>query len=282
MRKSNFFVAILVILTVGCIWAFASQTITIKGSDTMLILGQRWAEEYMKEHPDVRLQVSGGGSGAGFAALINGTTDIAQGSRHMYKDEEELLIQETGKHAYEFRVALDAITLYVNEDNPVDQLTFDQLRDIFTGKIRNWKEVGGKDTRIILYGRQSASGTREFFRAMVLKMGDYSKLVQPLMGTAAIVNAVANDANGLGYGGVAYARGVKKLMVAVEEEAGYYPPEKDYIVTGQYKLGRYLYIYTAGPPKGAVKKYLDWILSSQGQKFVEQVGYFPLRIREDK
>lgn len=282
MNKFIAFPVTAAILTVGCVLTIAGETITVKGSDTMLILGQRWAEEYMKASPDVRIQISGGGSGAGFAALINGTTDIAEGSRHMYKDEEELLIQETGKHAYEFRVALDAITLYVNEDNPVDRLTFDQLREIYLGKIRNWKEVGGKDARIILYGRQSASGTREFFRAMVLNMGDYSKLVQPLMGTAAIVNAVAKDANGIGYGGVAYAKGVKKLMVAVEEESGYYPPDKEFIVTGQYKLGRYLYIYTAGPPKGAVKKYLDWILSPEGQRLVEEVGYFPLGIREDR
>jgi phosphate transport system substrate-binding protein len=282
MKRLEILIAVLWMVTAGCIFAFASQSITVSGSDTMLILGQRWAEEYMKRNPDVRIQVNGGGSGAGFAALINATTDIAQGSRHMYKDEEELLVQETGKPAYEFRVALDAITLYVNEDNPVDRLTFDQLRDIYSGKTRNWKEVGGKDTRIILYGRQSASGTREFFRAMVLNMGDYSKLVQPLLGTAAIVNAVAKDASGIGYGGVAYAKGVKKLMVAVEEESGYYPPEKEFIVTGQYKLGRYLYIYTAGPPKGAVKRYLDWILSPEGQRLVEEVGYFPLGIREER
>ena len=261
-------------------FALADKTITIRGSDTMLILGQRWAEVYMKKNPDSRIQISGGGSVVGIASLINGTTDITQASRHMYKEEEDSLISKRGKRAVEFRVALDAITLYVSDKNPVESLTFDQLQEIFQGRITNWKEVGGRDARIVLYGREITSGTREFIRMMVLNMGDYDRLFQSLPGTAAIVNAVAKDENGIGYGGVAYAKGVKRMKVALDEGSGYYLPEREYVMTGQYPLARYLYWYTAGPPKGEIKKLLDWVLSPEGQGVVEEVGYFPLVTRE--
>jgi phosphate transport system substrate-binding protein len=277
MRKPVFFIIGLIVLSSSL---FAAKSITIKGSDTLLILGQRWAEVYMDKNPGTVIQVTGGGSGVGISALINGTTDIAQASRHMSTAEEGQLIEKREKKAFEFRVALDAITIYANQENPVDSLTFDQLRDIYVGRVKNWKEVGGHDAKIILYGRQSASGTRAFLKAMVLNMGDYSELVQPLPGTAAIVNAIAHDVNGIGYGGVAYAKGVKRLWVAMDEESGYYPPEREQIMTGQYKLGRYLYWYTAGPPKGQTKELLDWILSPEGQKVVEEVGYYPLVTRE--
>lgn len=244
----------------------------------MLILGQKWAEVYMKKNPGVRIQVSGGGSGVGFSALINGTTHIAEASRHMEKEEEESLIKKRGENhkPIEFRVAIDGITIYVNKNNPVDSLTLDQIRDIYIGKIRNWKEVGGHNAEIVMYGRESVSGTRRYFQGIVLNMADFAIQVQSLPGTGAIVNAVANDMNGIGYGGVAYAKEVKKLKIARDEESGYYPPERKYVVTGQYPLARYLYWYTAGFPKKEVKELIDWVLSQEGQKVVEEVGYFPV------
>ena len=279
--------AIMVILLILCfsmvLWSEETshkrqRTITINGSDTMLILGQKWAEIYMNRNPWVRIQVAGGGSGVGISALINGTTNIAEASRHMEKEEEDRLIKERGesRKPVEFRVAIDGITIYVNRNNPVDSLTLDQLEDIFTGKIGNWKEVGGDDAKIVMYGRESVSGTRRYFQGIVLNMADYAVEVQPLPGTGAIVNAVSKDENGIGYGGVGYASGVKKLRVARDNESGYYLPEREYVITGQYPLARYLYWYTAGSPKDEIEDLLDWVLSPEGQKIVEEVGYFPL------
>jgi phosphate transport system substrate-binding protein len=283
LKRYTVIVTLLILYSSLVLWSAETsnrepRTITIKGSDTMLILGQKWAEVYMKENPGIKIQISGGGSGVGFSALINGTTHIAEASRHMEKEEEETLIKERGEShkPIEFRVAMDGITIYVNEDNPVDRLTFDQLRDIYLGKIRNWKEVGGQDAKIVMYGRESASGTRRYFQGIILNMADFALQVQPLPGTGAIVNAVANDKNGIGYGGVGYARGVKKIKIARDEKSGYYPPEREYVVTGQYPLARHLYWYTAGPPKDEVKKLLDWVLGPEGQNIVEEVGYFPV------
>jgi phosphate transport system substrate-binding protein len=197
----------LTLLIIGLIlmssFIFAARNITLKGSDTLLILGQKWAEIYMKENPGTVIQVTGGGSGVGIAALINGTTDIAQASRPMKDKEKENVLEKRGIGANEIPVALDGITVYVNEKNTVGKLTFAQLKDIFQAKITNWKQVGGQDEKIVLYGRENSSGTHVFFKEHVLNNEDYAVSVQPLPGTAAIVNAVAQDEKGIGYGGVA-------------------------------------------------------------------------------
>jgi phosphate transport system substrate-binding protein len=260
---------------------FATKTITLKGSDTLLILGQKWAEVYMKENPGTVVQVTGGGSGVGIAALINGTTDIAQASRPMKDKERDKMLEKRGVGPYEIPVALDGITVYVNEKNPVEKLTFAELKVIFQAKIQNWKEVGGKDAKVVLYGRENSSGTHVFFKEHVLNKEDYAVSVQPLPGTAAIVNAVAKDENGIGYGGVAYAKGVKELLVAKDEESGYFPPKMENIVSGKYPISRYLFWYTAGSPKGEIKDLVNWILSPEGQEIVEEVGYFPLPTKEE-
>ena len=274
----------LTLLIIGLIlmssFVFAAKNITLKGSDTLLILGQKWAEIYMKENPGTVIQVTGGGSGVGIAALINGTTDIAQASRPMKDKEKENVLEKRGVGANEIPVALDGITVYVNEKNPVGKLTFAQLKDIFQAKITNWKQVGGQDERIVLYGRENSSGTHVFFKEHVLNNEDYAVSVQPLPGTAAIVNAVAQDENGIGYGGVAYAKGVKEVLIAKDEKSGYYPPKMENIISGKYPISRYLFWYTAGTPKGELKKLVDWILSPEGQKLVEEVGYFPLPIEK--
>jgi phosphate transport system substrate-binding protein len=270
----------LVLLIIGLAFlgslAFAAKSITLKGSDTLLILGQKWAEVYMKGNPGTVIQVTGGGSGVGISALINGTTDIAQASRPMKDKEKDNMLDKRGVGPHEIPVALDGITVYVNEKNPVDKLTFAQLKDIFQAKVTNWKDFGGNDTKIVLYGRENSSGTHVFFKEHVLNNEDYAVSVQPLPGTAATVNAVAKDKNGIGYGGVAYAKGVKELQVAYDEKSGYYPPTMENIISGKYPISRYLFWYTAGSPKGDIKKLVDWILSPEGQKIVEEVGYFPL------
>jgi len=178
-------------------------------------------------------------------------------------------------------VALYGITVYVNEKNKVEKLTFAQLKGIFQAKISNWKEVGGEDATIVLYGRENSSGTHVFFKEHVLNNEDYAVRVQPLPGTAAIVNAIAKDEDGIGYGGVAYAKGVKEVLVAKDEKSGYYSPEMENIISGKYPISRYLFWYTAGSPKGDINKLVNWILSPEGQKVVEEVGYFPLPVEQE-
>jgi phosphate transport system substrate-binding protein len=274
-----------VILALGLVllssMVFAGKSITLKGSDTLLILGQKWAEIYMKKNPGTVVQVTGGGSGVGISALINGGTDIAQASRPMKEKERDKMLEKRGIGVNEIPVALDGITVYVNDKNPVEKLTFAQLKGIFQATVTNWKEVGGNDEEIVLYGRENSSGTHVFFKEHVLGNEDYAVRVQPLPGTAAIVNAVAKDENGIGYGGAAYAKGVKEVLVAHDERSGYFPPNMENIVSGKYPISRYLYWYTAGSPKGEMKKLVDWILGPEGQKIVEEVGYFPLPAKKE-
>ncbi|KPK76498.1 MAG: phosphate-binding protein [candidate division Zixibacteria bacterium SM23_73] len=270
----------LALLIIGLVFlgslVFAAKSITLKGSDTLLILGQKWAEIYMEKNPGTVVQVTGCGSGVGVSALINGGTDIAQASRPMQDKERDKMLEKRGIGPHEIPVAMDGITVYVNEKNPVEKLTFAQLKDIFQATVKNWKEVGANDAPIVLYGRENSSGTHVFFKEHVLKKEDYSVRVQPLPGTAAIVNAVAKDENGIGYGGAAYAKGVKELLVAKDQKSGYFPPTMENIVSAKYPISRYLFWYTAGSPKGDIKRLVDWILSPEGQKTVEEVGYFPL------
>lgn len=251
--------------------SFKSQEkITIKGSDTMVILSQRWAEKYMQKNGDVSIQVTGGGSGTGISALINGTTDICNASRPMKKSEIQKLKERFGSLGVEIPCAKDGITIYLNPKNSVTNLTMDQLKAIYTGKITNWKDVGGKDAKIILYSRENNSGTYVYFKDNVLKGQDYSPSCQNLPGTAAVVNAVSKDANGIGYGGHGYSTGVKMCNVNGVE------PTEANIGKGKYPISRSLYMYLKSRPTGNVKKFIDWVLSPEGQKVVKEVGYFPL------
>jgi len=253
------------------------ETITVKGSDTMVILAQRWAELYMSKHPDVTIQVTGGGSGTGISALINGTTDICNSSRPMKKTEKEKLKQRYNTLGVEIKAAKDGLAVYVNESLPVNELTLMQIKAIYTGKITNWKEVGGPDARIILYGRENNSGTYVYFKDNVLEGQDYSATMQSLPGTAAVVNAVGKDKYGIGYGGAAYGKGIKFLKVKKNENTPGYDPTAENIKNGNYPITRFLYLYTRSKPSGAMKEYIDWILSPEGQETVIKVGYFPVR-----
>src|ERR1035437_375106 len=179
-------------------------TITVKGSDTLVILAQKWAEVYMGQHPQTKIQVSGGGSGIGFAALQNQGTDLADASRPIKATEVAACIKTFGKRPTEYKVALDGLSVYVHENNPVKELTVDQLDAIFSGKITNWKGVGGGDAPITVYSRENSSGTYEFFKEHVLKGKDFVASAQTQPGTAALLQAIEKDKNGIGYGGAAY------------------------------------------------------------------------------
>jgi phosphate transport system substrate-binding protein len=251
-------------------------TVTVKGSDTMVILAQRWAEDYMKKNPGKKVQVTGGGSGTGIAALINGTTEIANASRSIKPDEAAKVRDRHNVLPVETAVAKDGVAFYVNEANPVPQLTVDQLHKIYVGDVSNWKDVGGPDAPIVLYSRENSSGTYVFVKEVVLRDDDYSPRAQTLPGTAAVVNAVAKERNGIGYGGAAYAKGVKELKV-VGADGQAYAPSKENVQSGRYPLARNLFMYTRGAPAGEAKQFVDYCLSPEGQSVVTQVGYFPVK-----
>jgi phosphate transport system substrate-binding protein len=255
----------------------AGESITVKGSDTMVILAQRWAERYMAAHKDVVVQVTGGGSGTGISALINGTTDICNSSRPIKPSERDKLKQRFGTRGIEIKCAQDGLSLYVNEANPVQHMTLQQIKDIYTGKINNWKDVGGPDQRIILYSRENNSGTYVYFKDNVLEGEDFAPTAQNMPGTAAVVNAVAKDPWGIGYGGAAYGKGIRELKVKANANAEAFGPSIETIRSGQYPISRFLYMYVKNRPSGTMKEYIDWILSDEGQKIVNEVGYFPIR-----
>jgi phosphate transport system substrate-binding protein len=266
---------LLVVMTIG--FSFTSlDKITVKGSDTMVILAQKWAEVYMKKNPTATIQVTGGGSGVGIAALINGSTDIANASRPMKASEIDKLKQRYNTLGVEIPCAKDGITVFLNKANPVAELTVKQIGLIFAGKITNWKEVGGPDASIKLYGRESSSGTFGFFKDNVVKT-DYAPSCQTLPGTAAIVNAVKKDKYAVGYGGAAYAEGVKDCKVKKDDKSPAYAPTAETIKNKTYPISRYLYMYLKSRPTGAMKAYIDWILSPEGQKVIAEVGYFPVK-----
>ncbi|HEX7832797.1 MAG TPA: phosphate ABC transporter substrate-binding protein [Thermoanaerobaculia bacterium] len=257
----------------------SNKPLTIKGSDTMVILGQRLAEEYMKTNAGEVVQVNGGGSGTGIAALINGTADLAQSSRSMKDDEKAKAKQSRGADVVERAVALDALGVFVHSSNPVQSLTIAQVKDIFQGKIKNWKEIGGADSQIILYGRESSSGTYDYFREHVLEKGDFAPAVQTLQGTAAIINAIGRDKNGIGYGGIAYAKEVRALGIAAADKPPVAPSEAT-VADGTYPLSRKLFFYYAANAPERVTKFADWALTPEAQALVTAVGYFPLATNE--
>lgn len=211
---------------------------SIKGSDTMVILGQRWAEQFMKSHAGVEIQVTGGGSGTGISALINATTDICQASRAMKPAEKEKLRERHSTPGVEISVAKDGLSIYVNASNPIGELSLEQLKGIYTGKITNWKDVGGPDGKIVLYSRENSSGTYVFFKEEVLGGADYSPRAQTLPGTAAVVNSVSKEKLGIGYGGAAYAKNLKILKVKKDAGAPAIAPTKDTVHDGTYPLSR--------------------------------------------
>lgn len=271
------FSIILLHILIVCYLFEQNETITVKGSDTMVILAQRWAEIYMAKNPEASIQVTGGGSGTGISALINGTTDICNSSRPMKPSEKEKLKQRFNTLGVEIKAAKDGLAVYVNESNPVIELTLAQIKAIYTGRITNWKQVGGEDARIILYSRENNSGTYVYFKDNVLEGEDYAATAQNMPGTASVVNAVAKDKYGVGCGGAAYAKGIRMIKVKQGDKSPAYEPNVENVKSGKYPITRYLYMYTRSRPSGALKTYIDWILGEEGQEIVSKVGYFPVK-----
>jgi phosphate transport system substrate-binding protein len=278
MKSLNKILAVIAILLglVGFAFAPAADRITVKGSDTMVILAQKWAEVYMNSNPNAAIQVTGGGSGVGISALINGATDIANASRKMKPTEKDKLKARYNTLGVEVACAKDGITVYLHPSNKVKELSIEQLGKIFRGEIKNWKEVGGADADIKLYGRENSSGTYVFFQENVVK-GDYASSCQTLPGTAAVVNAVKKDPNAIGYGGAAYAEGIEICKVKKDANSPAYLATAETIKTGEYPITRFLYMYLKNKPTGGMKSYIDWILSPEGQKLVVEMGYFPVK-----
>lgn len=273
----SFFRRLLVLLVVSTAVAMTAprERITIKGSDTLVILVQRWTELYPGKSA-IEFQVTGGGSGTGIAALINGTTDICSSSRPIKPKEVQQLQERVGYRGLEVRVARDGLSVYANDKNPVKHLNTEQLRLIFTGQVRNWKDVGGNDAPIILYSRENSSGTYEFFKEHVLLKQDFDDRAQHMAGTAALINAISKDPNGIGYGGAAYMSGVKALAVSKNPKGPFVLPSEKTILNGEYPISRFLYFYLAERPSGKTKEFIDWVISSAGQQVVGDVGYYPI------
>lgn len=250
-------------------------TLSLKGSDTMVILAQRFAEGYMHAHAGTTIQVAGGGSGTGIAALLDGTTDIADSSRPISERETNDLQSRRHVAPHETRVAIDALAVYVHQSSPLQSLTLEQLSAIFRGEVTNWSAVGGPDAPIVLYSRENNSGTYAYFKEHVLHNADFAANAQTLPGTAAVINAVSHDPNGIGYGGIGYAEGVRVLAIAAEGSEPIAPTMEN-AVSGRYPISRFLMMYTAGEPSGLAADFLAWVVTPDGQALVEQAGYYPL------
>ena len=255
-----------------------------KGSDTMVNVAQVWAEEYRKVAPDVEVEVSGGGSGVGIAALLKGAVDIANASRDLKMSEAEQAVKNTGKLPAGYNVGSDALAVYIHKDNPMTEITLQQLTDLYAegGKVTRWSELGVtipgvKDDTIVRVSRQSSSGTYEFFREHALGNRDFRLGSRDLNGSKEVVELVGTTPTAIGYSGMGYATAsVKMVPVAPKTGAPAVAPTIAAVHDKSYPLARSLHVYTLGEPKGAVKAYIDWILSPAGQKVVEDSGYVPV------
>ena len=260
-----------------------TRAIQNKGSDTMVNLALAWAEAYRKVKPDLDIAVTGGGSGTGIAALINGTVDIANASREM-KDNEIADAQKNGIDPVEHTVAVDALAIIVNKQNPVSQLTIDQLSDIFTGRIANWKEVGGDDASIVLVSRETNSGTHVYFLEEVVRKGDkenkdvFAPQTLLMPSSVGITSEVQRNPHAIGYDGLGYVDTETEKLIAVATDASspYVLPSVETGADGTYPISRGLYMYTTGAPNTDIDDYLAWIRGPDGQKIVANLGFVPI------
>jgi phosphate transport system substrate-binding protein len=277
LGKSPVLTLLLAACLAACSGSFGDteRRLSVRGSDTMVILAQRWAERYMQQHPGTAVQVTGGGSGTGLASLINGTTDIANASRPVSERERRYLRRNRGAAAHAVPVALDAVAVYVHEDNPIDSLTLAQLRAIFRGRIDDWSELGQPSGPIVLYSRENNSGTYAYFKEHVLDGLDFASAAQTLPGTAAVINAVSRDPRGIGYGGIGYGGGVRTVPLREGAEAPVAPTAEN-AIDGTYPLARALYMVTAGAPEGVAGDFVEWVRSPEGQRLVRDIGFYPL------
>jgi phosphate transport system substrate-binding protein len=262
------------------------QSIQNIGSDTMVNLAQAWAEEYSHLVPGVSVEVSGGGSGVGIAALINGTADIANSSRHIEPEETEKAKKHNGKEPTQFMVGFDGLAVYVHKSNPLNEISVEELGDIYRegGKLNKWSELGvkeipgSKSDDIIRISRQNNSGTYHYFREHVVgKKHDFKQGSLDMNGSKDVVEQVGKTPGAIGYSGLGYATSdVKILKVAKKKGEPAILPSNATVLDKSYPIARPMFMYTPGEPTPVAKKYLDWILSDAGQKIVEKTGYVPL------
>ncbi|NUM48026.1 MAG: PstS family phosphate ABC transporter substrate-binding protein [Anaerolineales bacterium] len=289
MKPFRLILILLCLLCAGCTSQAESPSNTSsslyienKGSDTIVNLALAWAEAYQTVNPAVRISVTGGGSGTGLASLVNGTVDIANASRGI-KDEEADAVRANGVEPVEFIIARDAIAVIVNPENPVNELTLQQISDIYSGKINNWLEVGGEDRPIVRLSRETNSGTHVYFLEEVLRLGDsenttfFSANTLLLPSSEVISAEVRENPNAIGYDGLGYVTPDLKVIAAAPDAASpYILPSAETVNTGQYPIARDLYMYTAGDPTGHVKEYLDWLFTDAAQAIVEELGFVPI------
>ncbi len=278
------FVALITLAFTASAFAGSSKnSIQIKGSDTMVNLGQAWAEKYMEKNPGDFVAVTGGGSGTGLSSLISGSCDIAMSSR-LIKEKEIAIAKKKGIEPYEIKVALDGLAVVVNPSNPVNKLTTDQLAGVFSGRIAGWKELGGKDEKIVILSREVNSGTHVYFKEHVLRKNDadsreeFSPGALMLSSSQAIADEVAGNTSAIGYYGMGYIS-KKQTPVAVAKDAGseYVEPIVANVINGKYPISRPLYVYTNGAPEGLVKKFIDFVLSEEGQGIVLATDFVPVK-----
>lgn len=277
---TNYFMCmkkIVLLVAAACIWAADTYAQKIKGSDTCLPLTQKEAELYMNRDKSSRITVTGGGSGVGISSLQEGTTDMAMASRKM-KFDERLKMKEKGLTPKEVVVAYDALAVVVHPSNPVSRLTREQLEGIFTGKIKNWKEVGGPDKKIVAYSRETSSGTYEFFKESVLKHKNYMSGILSMPATGAIIQSVGQTEGAIGYVGLAYLNPeVKALHVSYDGGKRYVEPTLQHAKDKTYPIVRPLFYYYEAKNAARVKPFIDYVLSREGQKTVKEVGYIPVQ-----
>lgn len=287
-KKMMIIIGVVAVVIVAAVGAMALNgggaakertTVTEQGSDTMLELMTALAENFYDSQDSVKVDVTGGGSGVGIESLIKGNVDIAQASRSM-KSSELASAQANGTNPVEFSVAIDGIALIVNQNNGITSLTLEQLRGIYNGTYTNWNQVGGADLTITPFGRQSTSGTYEFFKEAVMNKGDFSPSVSPETGNAAITVKVQQTEGGIGYVGIGYAKQAtnsKILSLQGNSSApSYMPTDENAVYNKSYPLARALYLYTDGTPSGAVKAWLEYVLSDEGQTIVAESGFYKL------
>jgi len=248
----------------------AEPVIRLKGSDTMVILAQRWAEEFMRQYGGIAVYVEGGGSRTGIEALIKGEIEICTASRPLQAAEVQRLAQQQQNVGIAFQVAKDGLSIYLHQENPVRDLRLDQVQDIYLGKIKNWREVGGKDGPIIVFSRAPSSGTYLYFQEHVLDGQPYGENIITMPTTAAIAAEIEKNHHAIGYGGLAYGKNLIHCKINGVS------PTEECVRENKYPITRYLYFYTIKKPEGVVKLFIDWVLSKEGQRVVKEIDYIPL------
>lgn len=264
-----------IILAITATMAFGAQAQKIKGSDTVLPLAQKQAEQFIKSNGSAKVTVTGGGSGVGISAIMDGSTDIAMASRKI-KFDEKMKLQQSGQSVVEKTIGWDALAVVVNPTNGVNQLTRQQLEDIFTGKITNWKEVGGKDLKMVVYSRESSSGTYEFFKDHILKGKNYVSSILSMPATGAIIQSVSQTPGAIGYVGVAYLNDKVKALKVSYDGKTYVGPNYATAKNKSYPVVRPLYFYYLKKDEAKLKPFIDFSMGAQGQKIAKDLGYIDI------